>query len=50
MLSDARMYMETVDLFAWTFVIIVCSIIIEKLIMSAIASLGRNYTIGGEGK
>jgi len=48
MLSDAKLYMETVDLFAWTLVIILCSLAIEKLIMAAISSLGKSYAAGGD--
>lgn len=50
MLSDSKLYMETVDLFAWTLVIIVCSLVIEKLVMAAIAALGKSYAVGGDGK
>lgn len=48
MLYESKLYLETLDLFAWTVVIIVCSLVIEKVFMAAIARLGRAYTAGGE--
>ena len=48
MLYESKLYLETVDLFAWTVVIIVCSLVIEKVFMAAIGRLGRAYTAGGE--
>jgi len=39
-----------VDLFAWTLVVIVCSLVIEKVLMAAIGRLGRAYQTGGEPK
>ena len=50
MLSDAKLYMETTDLFAWTLVIILCSLIIEKIIMALITGFGKSYAAGGEAK
>ena len=46
MLYESKLYWETLDLFAWTLVIIICSIIIEKVLMSALGSLGK----GAQGK
>ncbi len=43
MLFESKLYLETTDLFAWTVVVILCSLIIEKLLMSAVDSLGRKY-------
>jgi len=43
MLYESKLYWETLDLFAWTVVVIICSLIIEKVLMSAIGRLGRNY-------
>jgi NitT/TauT family transport system permease protein len=48
MLYESKLYLETVDLFAWTVVIIVCSLVIEKVLMAAIGRLGRQYPTGGE--
>lgn len=43
MLFESKLYWETTDLFAWTLVVILCSLVIEKVIMSAIGSLGKKY-------
>ena len=48
MLYESKLYLETVDLFAWTVVVILCSLIIEKLLAAAFSPLLRRY--GGEGK
>lgn len=48
MLFESKLYLETVDLFAWTLAVIVCSLIIEKVLMAAIGRLGRSYAVGGE--
>lgn len=47
MLFESKLYLETVDLFAWTLVVIICSLVIEKVLMSAIGRLGKNYSTGG---
>lgn len=41
MLYESKLYWETLDLFAWTLAVIICSLIIEKVLMSAIATLGK---------
>ena len=48
MLYESKLYLETTDLFAWTAVVVVCSLAIEKVLMSAIGRLGRAYAVGGE--
>lgn len=48
MLFESKLYLETVDLFAWTLVVIVCSLIIEKVLMAAIGRLGKSFAVGGE--
>lgn len=51
MISDAKVYFETVDLFAWTVVVIILSVIIEKLMVvlfSALAKKGLSTLRGGE--
>ena len=48
MLYESKLYLETVDLFAWTVMVIVCSLLIEKVLMAAVARLGRAYAVGGE--
>lgn len=39
-LYEAKLYLETTDLFAWTLVVILCSLIIEKIIMAAVGRIG----------
>ena len=39
-LADSKSYMETLDLFAWTLVVILCSLAIEKLLMAAMERMG----------
>lgn len=48
MLYESKLYLETVDLFAWTVAVILCSLLIEKVLMAAVARLGRAYAVGGE--
>lgn len=43
MLYESKLYLETTDLFAWTLVVILCSLIIEKVLMAAVGRLA-----GGE--
>ncbi len=40
MLYESKLYLETVDLFAWTVVVILCSLVIEKLLSAAIDRAG----------
>lgn len=42
-LYESKLYLETVDLFAWTLVIILCSLVIEKVLMAAVSRLGKKY-------
>lgn len=37
MLYESKLYLETTDLFAWTFTVILCSLIIEKLLSVAVS-------------
>ena len=48
MLYESKLYWEVQDLFAWTVMVILCSLIIEKVLMAAIGRLGRQYPTGGE--
>jgi len=48
MLYESKLYLETADLFAWTAVVVTCSLIIEKVLMAAIAQLGK--AAGGDGQ
>ncbi len=43
MLYESKLYWETLDLFAWTLVVIICSLVIEKVLMAAIGRLGKSY-------
>jgi len=47
MLYESKLYWEVQDLFAWTVVVILCSLLIEKVLMAAIGRLGRHYPTGG---
>jgi len=40
-LSEAKTYMEVTDLFAWTVVIVIMSLLIEKLLMGALQKLSQ---------
>ena len=40
-LYESKLYLETVDLFAWTLVVIICSLTIERLAMSVLLRIGR---------
>ena len=42
-LYDAKVYLETTDLFAWTVVIVVLSVLIEKLFTRIIQSAARKW-------
>lgn len=43
MISESKMYMETVDLFAWTIVVILISLCIEKTVVTVIKRFGTQY-------
>ena len=43
MIADSKMYMETVDLFTWTIVVIFISLIIEKVVVASIKKFGTKY-------
>jgi NitT/TauT family transport system permease protein len=47
-LYEAKLYLETVDLFSWTVVVILCSLALEKLLTAAFAALSRRFCLGGE--
>lgn len=42
-LNDAKVYLETTDLFAWTLTVILLSLLIEYLLMSLLARAGRAW-------
>lgn len=39
MLYESKLYLETTDLFSWTLVVILCSLVIEKALMAAVGRL-----------
>lgn len=45
MIYESKLYLETTDLFAWTVVVILLSIIIEKIVMLIISKAGRKYNV-----
>lgn len=48
-LHDAKIYLETTDLFAWTLTVIVLSVLLEKLLVWLMGHLtGKLYGIGGK--
>ena len=46
-LFEAKLYLNTADLFAWTAVVVLCSLLIENILDAAIARLGRHRRMGG---
>ena len=48
-LYDAKIYLETTDLFAWTIVVIILSVLIEKLVIRLIDKLSEKVGAGKEG-
>ena len=40
-LNDSKVYLETTDLFAWTVVVVVVSVILERLIKYAVKKIGK---------
>lgn len=49
-LYDAKIYLETEELFAWTLVVILLSIVVERILVSLIRKTGKKYNaaIGAE--
>lgn len=46
-LYESKLYLETTDLFAWTAVVILCSLVIEKALMALLRRLDRRIDGGG---
>lgn len=44
MLYESKLYLETIDLFAWTVTVILCSLIIERLLAAAIGRFEKGGT------
>ena len=47
-LFEAKLYLESVDLFAWTLVVVLCSLALEKILQTAVTRLGRRPAWGGQ--
>ncbi|MCC8357776.1 MAG: ABC transporter permease subunit [Oscillospiraceae bacterium] len=47
-LYESKLYLETTDLFAWTAVVVLCSLVIEKLMLAAIGRMDRRWNRGGQ--
>ena len=48
LLMEAKQYWEVTDLFAWTLAVILCSLVIEKVLIAAIGRLSRTCIPGGD--
>ena len=46
MIFESKMYMETIDLFAWTIVVIIISLVIESLVIMSIKRFGFKFSRG----
>lgn len=46
-LYSSKIYLETADLFAWTAVVILLSVLLEKLMVRGIAAMGKRYNAQG---
>lgn len=42
-LYDAKLYMNTADIFAWTLVVLVLSLVFEKIVLHLLRKIGGNY-------
>ena len=49
MIADSKTYMETIDLFAWTTVVIIISVVIEKLLIASLQKFSTKHfsKVGG---
>ncbi|MCD7844612.1 MAG: ABC transporter permease subunit [Oscillospiraceae bacterium] len=47
-LYESKLYLETTDLFAWTAVVVLCSLALEKLMLAVIGRLDRHWNGGGQ--
>ncbi|MCD8116883.1 MAG: ABC transporter permease subunit [Oscillospiraceae bacterium] len=47
-LYESKLYLETTDLFAWTAVVVLCSLVIEKLVLAAIGRMDKRWGGGGQ--
>ena len=49
MISDAKSYIETTDLFAWTVVVVMLSVIIEKIMVFILKKALKNHSFSEKG-
>lgn len=49
MISDAKSYIETTDLFAWTAVVVILSVVIEKITVLALQKALKNHPLHKKG-
>jgi NitT/TauT family transport system permease protein len=49
MIADAKSYIETADLFAWTVVVVVLSVIIERIMVFVLKKALKNYSFEKSG-
>ncbi len=47
---DAKIYLETLDVFAWTAVVILLSVLLEKLMVCLVRAAGKKYNVEAEEK
>lgn len=43
---ESKIYLETADLFAWTAVVVVMSVVLERLMIWVMKKIGRKYNVG----
>ncbi len=48
-LYESKLYMEMTDLFAWTAIVVLCSIALEKMFAALVRKLRRRRMLGGRG-
>lgn len=48
MIYSSKMYLETTDLFAWSAVVIILSVVIEYILCAALSRAGKKYERQGE--
>ena len=49
MIADAKSYLETTDLFAWTVVVVILSVIIEKIMVFILKKALKNHSFSEKG-
>lgn len=49
MISDSKTYLETTDLFAWTVVVVILSVLIEKIMVLLLGKALKNHSFDAKG-